>query len=177
MSGLEKNWWARVHHYSPLYDFDDSGAGGAGIRTPMQKFIFMGKSAAIRLVKMNYLSDEEAEAFSSFLTNLSPGTLNGAALALAYTTYDPYTQTFLEGVDPKASGEMKAYQKKRCWSTLVKNLKGEDLKTFVHDYGITAPDLLRYFFFLKKTSEKKPTTFSAGAVVQQQQDETQAMFY
>ena len=170
MSGLEKNWWARVHHYSPLYDFDDSSSG-TGIRTPIQKFIFMGKSAAIRLVKMNYLSDEEAEAFSSILTNLSPGTLNGAALALAYTTYDPYTQTYLEDVDPTASGEMKAYQKKRCWSTLVKNLRGDDLKSFVHDYGITAPDLLRYFFFLKKQMGKTSSAFPLQAATTTEEEE------
>ena len=79
MSTLEKNWWARVHHYSHLYDFDDSGSQ---IRTPSQKFIFMGKSAAIRLVKMNLLADEEAETFSSsVLTSITPGTLNGAAFA------------------------------------------------------------------------------------------------
>jgi hypothetical protein len=131
----------------------------------------MGKSAAIRLVKMNYLSDEEAETFSSLLANMSPRTLNGAALALVYTTYDPHTRTFLEEVDPKASGEMKAYQKKRCWSTLVKNLKGDDLQSFVHDYGITAPDLLRYFFFLKKTLEKTSVYSSITEATEQDDDE------
>lgn len=157
--GLDKNWWARVHHYSHLYDFDDSGAG-SGIRTPSQKFIFMGKTAAIRLLKMNYLTKDEAETFSSrVLSNIPSRTLNGAALALAFTTYDPYTNTFLERVDPTASAEVREYQKKRCWTTLVKNLQDDasDLKAFKNDYGITAPDLLRYFLLLKNTSVLETT--------------------
>lgn len=171
MSTLEKNWWARVHHYSHLYDFDDSGSQ---IRTPSQKFIFMGKSAAIRLVKMNLLADEEAETFSSsVLTSITPGTLNGAAFALVYTTYDPYTHTFLQDVDPKATGEIKAYQKKRCWSTLVKNLKSEELKSFVHDYGITGPDLLRYFLYMKNKVQPK----LSSSLPTMEQEEKQETFY
>lgn len=156
--GLDKNWWARVHHYSHLYDFDDAGVGG-GFRTPSQKFILMGKTAAIRLVKMNYLTKDEAETFSSrVLPNITPRTLNGAALALAFTTYDPYTNTFVERVDPTATGDVKEYQKKRCWATLVKHLQEDakpskensaELRSFKQDYGITAPDLLRYFILLR----------------------------
>jgi hypothetical protein len=162
--GLDKNWWARVHHYSHLYDFDDTGTPG-GIRTPSQKFIFMGKTAAIRLLKMDYLSKEEAETFSSrVLSTIPPRTLNGAALALAFTTYDPYTHTFVEKVDPTASKEVRDFQQKRCWTTLVKKLQEEssELKSFQQDYGITAPDLLRYFILLRdngileKSAESPP---------------------
>jgi len=160
--GLDKNWWARVHHYSHLYDFDDAGTPGS-MRTPTQKFIFLGKTAAIRLLKMDYFSKDEAETFSSrVLMNITPRTLNGAALALAFTTYDPYSNTFLEKVDPSATGELKEFQKKRCWLTLVKNLQDStgDLKSFQQDYGITAPDLLRYFILLRDSGVLEKTVGS-----------------
>ena len=174
--GLDKNWWARVHHYSHLYDFDDTGTPGS-MRTPTQKFIFLGKTAAIRLLKMDYFSKDEAETFSSrVLANITPRTLNGAALALAFTTYDPYSNTFLEKVDPTATGELKEFQKKRCWLTLVKNLQDNsgELKSFQQDYGITAPDLLRYFILLRdsgvleKTVGSPPYAGSMGAIEEEE---------
>ena len=167
---VEKNWWARVHHFSPLYDFDD--AGGNAIRTPSQKFVFMGKTAAIRLVKMDLLTKEEAEHFSSsVLSSVRPGTLNGAALALAYTTFDPQSGKFLESADPHSKGEIHDYQKQRCWQTLVRRLKGDEFKSFQQDYGITAPDLLRYFLFLRRTVQPKTIGGIPNTFVLEQGDE------
>jgi hypothetical protein len=165
---MEKNWWDRVYFYSSLYDNDD--IKGVGIRTPAQKFIQQGKVAARKLVSLNYLTHEEGENFAtSVLSRVPPGTLNGGALALAYTTYDPLTRTYLETPSTTASADIKAYQKRRCWRTLVKKLEDDPgLASFKQDYGVTAPDLLRYFYFLRNLR-----TDSYSMPVQEEEDQEQ----
>jgi hypothetical protein len=165
---MEKNWWDRVYYYSSLYDSDD--VKGAGIRTPAQKFIQQGKIAARRLVSLHYLTHDEGENFAtSILSRVPPGTLNGGALALAYTTYDPMTRTYLETFNPTASNTVKAYQKRRCWRTLVKKMDDDpNLAVFKQDYGVTAPDLLRYFYFLRGLGAD---TYSMPVQQEQQQEQ------
>lgn len=147
---LEKGGWNRVHFYSSLFDYEPWGSRKK--RTTRQKFIHQGKSALKLLLRLNYLTFDEAEwASKSVIEQISPGTLNGAAIALVCTTYDPKSQKFLFEPDAFSTGSYRAYQKKKCWRTLTKTLASPDsnLSSFLQEYGITSVDLLRYFFLLR----------------------------
>lgn len=164
--GLEMNWWNRVYFYSSLYDFDSLGS--ASMRTPTQKFILQGKSAIIRLLDLHYFSKDDAELCSSLITRINPRTMNAAAVALAFTTYDEHTKKFLLEPDPQSKGKMKEYQLRKCFKTLAKKLQNNDsdLDKFQKDYGITAPDLLRYFFFLR---DGKPLDSNLSSTAEEEQ--------
>lgn len=151
-SGLERNWWNRVYFYSSLYDFDDHGS--SLIRTSKQKFMTQGKISLIRLQQLQMLTQEEAElCSSSIISRVDPSSMNAAALALAFTTYDSYTQKFLAEPDsnPNLHPNVKAIQKQKCFRTLVTKLRSETspLAKFQQEFGITPADLVRYFIFLQ----------------------------
>ena len=148
---LEKDGWNRIYFYSSLFDTDSWD--GDKRKTSRQKFIHQGKIALRTLLRLHYLSLEEAEwASKNVIEHISPGTMNGAALALVCTTFDVKAHKFLVQPDASSKGAYREYQKKKCWKTLVETLSNEksNLKTFVDEYGITGPDLLRYFLYLRK---------------------------
>jgi len=153
-TGLERNWWNRVYFYSSLYDFDDHGS--SLIRTSKQKFITQGKVALIRLQQLQMLTQDEAELCStSIISRVDPSSMNAAALALAFTTYDSYTQQFLVQPDtnPALHANIRAVQKQKCFKTLVAKLSSgssSPLAKFQQEFGITPADLVRYFLFLQK---------------------------
>lgn len=156
ISTLERDGWNRISFYSSLYDFEDIKAFG-GIRTPAHKFQHTGRTAAIELVKAGYLERDDAEIFSTtILTKMDPGTFNGPAVALAFTTYLREINDYLVEPQKTARGTMLEIQKRKCWKTLVKKIKEKtdpSLNSFIQQYGITAPDLLRYFRMLQRRQD------------------------
>lgn len=137
----------RVSHYSVLYD----GYGdvtGSQVRTSTEKFIWQGVTTCKALIRARLMTEPESAFFiDSFLRDFSSSsnTLNGAAFALAFTTYDIERKKFL--IDSKKDAAEKS------WFGLIDRFNNMSkqpraFREVVEKYGITPSSLWRYLRFL-----------------------------
>lgn len=156
ISTLERDGWNRLSFYSLLYDFGDSKTAPS-MRTPTEKFRHTARTALIDLLNNGYLTRHESDTcLSSVIFQLQPGTMNAAAIALAFTTYYEPLNRYLVKPVADASGNEFRIQKKKCWESLAQKLNDKSdpfLNRFAQEHGITSADLLRYFFLLTRRKD------------------------
>ena len=142
----------RVSHYSVLYD----GYGdvtGSQVRTATEKFIWQGVTTCKALIRARLMTEPESAMFiDSFLRDFSSSsnTLNGAAFAIVFTTYDIERKIFL--IDPKKIKDDDVV-KQKSWFGLVDRLnqiskQPRAFRDVVEKYGMTPSSLWRYLRFL-----------------------------
>lgn len=123
----ERGWWNRCSLSSSLYSFTTLHA--PSYRTPIEKFQMQARSAAIQLG----FTDEEADVFFDTIIAKAKTfeTLNGAAFALVFSTCFTGNK-----IDMKKTG------------LFFNNiLESKTMDKFMHEYGITPQDLVRYVRF------------------------------
>lgn len=151
--GLERNYFERVSYSAQRFSFDNLIPPSK--RTVAQKFEMQSKKALNELIDLKLFGDFElnhqklSDIFlNDYLKKIDPKSKNGAAFALVFCCFNFYTQKFT----------MKKHKDFLSWEDLVefinKNPPSSGFKKFIDDYGIKAPDLIRYLIYARNLFEK-----------------------